>query len=74
MSTGKTPVNEPLTCSFCGRSELEVKNLIVQDGASICDNCVKAAEKLLPETGLNGQKMAENYCLHRKLKTSLMNM
>ena len=32
MSTGKTPVNEPLTCSFCGRSELEVKNLIVQDG------------------------------------------
>ena len=30
----------------------------------------KPAEKLLPETGLNGQKMAENYCLHRKLKTS----
>ena len=33
----KPTVSEPLRCSFCGRSELEVRNLIVQDGASICD-------------------------------------
>ena len=41
----KNTVNEPLRCSFCGRSELEVRNLIVQDGASICDNCVKACNE-----------------------------
>ena len=38
----KPTVSEPLRCSFCGRTELEVRNLIVQDGASICDKCIKA--------------------------------
>lgn len=61
MSTGKTPVNEPLTCSFCGRSELEVRNLIVQDGASICDNCVKACGEIIARDRLerpeNGGKL-----------------
>ncbi|MDO5484013.1 MAG: ClpX C4-type zinc finger protein, partial [Desulfovibrionaceae bacterium] len=40
-------VNEPLRCSFCGRGELEVRNLIVQDGASICDSCVKACTEII---------------------------
>ena len=43
----KKAVNEPLRCSFCGRSELEVRNLIVQDGASICDNCIKVCGDII---------------------------
>ena len=43
----KNKVSEPLSCSFCGRSELEVRNLIVQDGASICDKCVKACNDII---------------------------
>jgi len=29
-----------LRCSFCGKKEYEVQQLIVQDNASICDQCV----------------------------------
>ncbi|MDR2695494.1 MAG: ATP-dependent Clp protease ATP-binding subunit ClpX, partial [Deltaproteobacteria bacterium] len=29
-----------LRCSFCGKKEYEVRQLIVQDNASICDQCV----------------------------------
>lgn len=47
MSASKPPAKEPLRCSFCGRSELEVRNLIVQDGASICDSCVKACNDII---------------------------
>ncbi len=47
MSSGKNQGREPIRCSFCGKSELEVRNLIVQDGASICENCVKACEDII---------------------------
>ncbi len=32
---------EPLRCSFCGKNEMEVRNLIMQDDVSICDKCIK---------------------------------
>ena len=39
--------SEPLSCSFCGRSEQEVNNLIVQDRACICDYCVRECTKII---------------------------
>ena len=39
--------SEPLACSFCGRSEQEVNNLIVQDKACICDYCVRECTKII---------------------------
>ncbi|MBO5490904.1 MAG: ATP-dependent Clp protease ATP-binding subunit ClpX, partial [Desulfovibrio sp.] len=50
----KPTVSEPLRCSFCGRSELEVRNLIVQDGASICDKCVKACTEIIARDRVEG--------------------
>ena len=47
MSNSKNSGQEPLRCSFCGRSELEVKNLIVKDNACICDNCVRACGDII---------------------------
>ena len=47
MSNSKNSGQEPLRCSFCGRSELEVNNLIVQDNACICDNCVRACGDII---------------------------
>ena len=47
MSNSKNSGQEPLRCSFCGRSELEVSNLIVQDNACICDNCVRACGDII---------------------------
>lgn len=47
MTNGITPVKEPLRCSFCGRTELEVNNLIVHDGASICNICVQECNNII---------------------------
>ena len=47
MSNSKNSGQEPLRCSFCGRSELEVNNLIVQDNSCICDNCVRACGDII---------------------------
>ncbi|MDR2574050.1 MAG: ATP-dependent Clp protease ATP-binding subunit ClpX [Desulfovibrio sp.] len=43
----KTVAREPLRCSFCGRGELEVLNLIVHDAAAICDNCIKQCSDII---------------------------
>lgn len=47
MSNRGNHDKEPIRCSFCGRSELEVNNLIVQDGASICDACVRTCTEII---------------------------
>ncbi len=70
MST-KTTVNEPLRCSFCGRSELEVRNLIVQDGASICDNCVKACGEIIARDRMESADSDERLLTPQEIKERL---
>jgi ATP-dependent Clp protease ATP-binding subunit ClpX len=36
-----------LRCSFCGKKEYEVQQLIVQDNASICDQCVVVCNDII---------------------------
>jgi hypothetical protein len=55
-----TPVNQ---CSFCGRSEDQVKKLIAGAHAFICDECVGLVSKELmvdgpPSSGLSASKDA----------------
>jgi ATP-dependent Clp protease ATP-binding subunit ClpX len=40
---------EPLRCSFCGKSQNEVKKLIAGPGVYICDQCVKICMEILSE-------------------------
>ena len=70
-NTTKTTVNEPLRCSFCGRSELEVRNLIVQDGASICDNCVKACNDIIVRDRLESPDNGERLLSPQEIKDRL---
>ena len=70
MST-KPTVNEPLRCSFCGRSELEVRNLIVQDGASICDNCVKACGEIIARDRMESADSDERLLTPQEIKERL---
>lgn len=70
MST-KSQVNEPLRCSFCGRSELEVRNLIVQDGASICDNCVKACGEIIARDRMESVESEERLLTPQEIKERL---
>ncbi|MCL1985171.1 MAG: ATP-dependent Clp protease ATP-binding subunit ClpX, partial [Betaproteobacteria bacterium] len=36
-----------LRCSFCGKKEYEVQQLIVQDNASICEACVAVCNDII---------------------------
>ena len=48
------------SCSFCGRSETEVKLLITGINAQICEDCAKQAYSIVKESGLlNGNKKSE---------------
>lgn len=72
MGNTKNPtVNEPLRCSFCGRSELEVRNLIVQDNASICDNCVKACNEIITRDQLESPESEERLLSPQEIKERL---
>ncbi len=70
-NTTKNMVNEPLRCSFCGRSELEVRNLIVQDGASICDNCVKACNEIIARDQMESPDSGERLLSPQEIKDRL---
>ena len=67
----KPTVSEPLTCSFCGRSELEVRNLIVQDGASICDKCVKACNDIIARDQVESTEGDERLLSPQEIKDRL---
>ncbi len=40
------PANIPL-CSFCGKTQAEVRKLIAGPGVFICDNCVILCKNVL---------------------------
>jgi len=41
--------NKELHCSFCGKSQKEVKKLVAGPGVYICDECISIAYKILEE-------------------------
>ena len=42
-----TDSNEQLLCSFCGKSQRQVKKLIAGPGVYICDECVEAMSEII---------------------------
>jgi ATP-dependent Clp protease ATP-binding subunit ClpX len=45
-------------CSFCGRTERDVKLLISGNGAYICEDCAERAYQIVKESGINAQQAA----------------
>ncbi len=72
MNSGKNQGKDSLHCSFCGKSELEVRNLIVQDGASICDACVQTCNDIIAHDRLESlQKSDDRLLTPREIKERL---
>ncbi|WP_304651698.1 ATP-dependent Clp protease ATP-binding subunit ClpX [uncultured Ligilactobacillus sp.] len=44
-----TDPNEPAVCSFCGKSERQVKSMISGPGVYICNECVELAQTIINE-------------------------
>ncbi len=48
MSNGKTPTNSKmLKCSFCGKTQDEVRRLVAGPGVYICNECVELCQSVL---------------------------
>jgi ATP-dependent protease Clp ATPase subunit len=44
-----------LRCSFCGKSQSEVKKLIAGPTVRICDACVAICNEILDDAGVSGE-------------------
>src|SRR5262245_22045528 len=44
-----TESNEQLLCSFCGKSQRQVKKLIAGPGVYICDECIDLCNEIIDE-------------------------
>jgi ATP-dependent Clp protease ATP-binding subunit ClpX len=47
--TGPTDTNDQLLCSFCGKSQRQVKKLIAGPGVYICDECIDLCNEIIDE-------------------------
>ena len=49
MTKGRDTTNSNLTCSFCGKSQKEVKKLIAGPTVYICDECISLCNDIIAE-------------------------
>jgi ATP-dependent Clp protease ATP-binding subunit ClpX len=60
-----------LRCSFCGKKEFEVQQLIVQDNASICDKCVVVCNDIIACQKMDNIRSEERLLTPMEIKARL---
>jgi ATP-dependent Clp protease ATP-binding subunit ClpX len=67
--------NERLFCSFCGKSQKEVKKLIAGPAVYICDECIQLCSEIIEEDGIkdDDEKSENRYLLTPKEITEKIN-
>src|SRR5450756_1721349 len=56
MTTSKTP-KVPYHCSFCGKSQEQVRKLIAGQGVYICDECINLCQEIIEEELLESPRV-----------------
>jgi len=57
----------PYRCSFCGKSQEQVRKLIAGQGVYICDECISLCQEIIEEEMLDGPKAASKATAAAKL-------
>jgi ATP-dependent Clp protease ATP-binding subunit ClpX len=73
VTTGKTP-KVPYRCSFCGKSQEQVRKLIAGQGVYICDECINLCQEIIEEEMLEQPRQkqaAAKLPPPRQIKSSL---
>jgi ATP-dependent Clp protease ATP-binding subunit ClpX len=73
VTTGKTP-KVPYRCSFCGKSQEQVRKLIAGQGVYICDECINLCQEIIEEEMLEQprpKQAAAKLPAPRQIKDSL---
>ena len=69
----KKDEKESLFCSFCGKSQKEVKKLIAGPTVFVCDECVELCMDIIKEDSKNNKKKLKKiHQNHQRLKNFLM--
>lgn len=50
MSKDNTMDKTPIKCSFCGKTQSQVKKLVAGPGVYICDECVELCSEIVDES------------------------
>ncbi len=58
-------------CSFCGKTELDVSQMIVQDHATICEQCVDSCNNIIKRQKLETAKTNAHLLTPQELKANL---
>ena len=54
--------NDRLKCSFCGKTQDQVKKLIAGPDVFICDECVELCNEILDEEFFEGKEKKKSCC------------
>ncbi|MGA7397275.1 MAG: ATP-dependent Clp protease ATP-binding subunit ClpX [Solirubrobacterales bacterium] len=68
-----TDSNEQLLCSFCGKSQRQVKKLIAGPGVYICDECIDLCNEIIDEEMVTGLSKAPSLDLDQLPKPQEIN-
>jgi ATP-dependent Clp protease ATP-binding subunit ClpX len=68
-----TDSNEQLLCSFCGKSQRQVKKLIAGPGVYICDECIDLCNEIIDEEMVSAPSGASGIDLDRLPKPQEIN-
>ena len=58
-------------CSFCGKSEFDANQFIVQDGACICDECINACNHIIERQKFQNTAQSINLLTPKEIKAKL---
>ncbi len=58
-------------CSFCGKSEFDANQFIVQDGACICDKCIDACNHIIERQKFQNTAQSINLLTPKEIKAKL---
>ena len=61
--------NEQLLCSFCGKSQRQVKKLIAGPGVYICDECIDLCNEIIDEELTTPPSSISTICRARSTST-----
>ena len=67
----KDDQNENLFCSFCGKSQKEVKKLIAGPAVYICDECIQLCGEIIEEENEKGSGVLDRTLVPQEIKTRL---
>lgn len=63
--------NEGMRCSFCGKSEFEVNQFIVQGNACICDKCIEACNHIIEKQKMQPTDQPPKLLTPKEIKEKL---